>query len=48
MRTAIMDERRVELAFENKRWLDLIPRSLLQRRHLQRISNIIKTVVSPL
>ena len=24
MRTAIMDERRVELAFENKRWLDLI------------------------
>lgn len=24
MRTAIMNERRVELAFENKRWLDLI------------------------
>lgn len=24
MRTAIMNERRVELAFENKRWLDLV------------------------
>ena len=24
MRQAILDERRVELAFENKRWLDLV------------------------